>query len=73
MHMVNNTHIWGRVQLRRVTWYLYVQSPTGVTQETSNDKFTIQEPDLPIASKGQVTHYPKVTKKKSNMANGLNH
>ena len=41
----------------------------------SNDKFTIQEPGLPIASKRQVTHYPRAIKKKKkkNMANGLNH
>ena len=31
----------------------------------SNDRFTIPKPILPIASKRQVTHYPKVTKKKN--------
>ena len=36
------------VQLPRVAWDLYVWSPMGVTQETSNDKFTIHEPSLPI-------------------------
>jgi len=40
----------------------------------SNDRFTIPEPVLPIASKRRVAHYPKVTKKeKTNMANGCNH
>ena len=73
MHTANNMHTWGRVQLRRITWDLYVQSPTSVTQEMSDNSFTIQEPGLPIASKRQVTHYPRVTKRKSNMANGLNH
>ena len=56
----------GRVQLRRVAWDSYVRSPTGVTRETSNDKFTIQEPILPIASKRRVTHYSRVTKKRQN-------
>ena len=35
-----------------------------VAQETSNDKFTITEPILPLASKWRVTHYPLITKKK---------
>ena len=30
-----------------------------------NDKFIIQETIMPIASKRQVTHYPRVTKKKN--------
>ena len=47
-HTVNNTYTWGGVQLRKVVWDLYVRSPTGVTRETSNDRFTIQEPSLPI-------------------------
>ena len=52
-------------QLCRITWdlYLSVRSPTNVTRETSNDRFTIQGRSLPIASKRWVTHYPKVTKK----------
>ena len=61
--MANNTYKWGGVQLRKVAWDLYVRIPTFVTKETSNDRFTIQEPVLLIASKRQVTHYPKVTKK----------
>ena len=74
MHTANNMHTWGRVQLRRVAWDSYVPSPTCVTQETSNDGFTIPEPSLPIASKRRVIHYPRVTKKgKTNMANGLKH
>ena len=44
-------------------WDLYARIPTFVTQEMSNDRFTLQEPVLPIASKRQVTHYPRVTKK----------
>ena len=64
MHIENNTHTWGGVQLCRVAWDSYVRSPTGVIQETSNNRFTIQEPSLTIASKRQVTHYPRVTKKK---------
>ena len=48
MHTANHTHIWGRVQLHEVAWDLYVRSPIGVTRETSNEKFTIQEPGLPI-------------------------
>ena len=31
----------------------------------SKNKFTIQETDLPIASKRRVTHYPRVTKKEN--------
>ena len=45
----------GRVQLRRVMWDSYIWSSMGVTGETSNDMFTIQEPGLPIASKRWVT------------------
>ena len=43
-------------------WNSYVRSPTFVTWETSNDRFTILEPVLSIASKRWVTHYPRVTK-----------
>ena len=62
--MTHITHTWGGVQLRRVTWDSYVQNPTFVTRETSNDRFTILEPVLPLASKWRVTHYPRVTKRK---------
>ena len=60
--MANNTHTWGGVQLCRVVWDSYVRSPTFVTWETSNDRFTILEPVLSIVSKRWVTHYPRVTK-----------
>ena len=63
MHMTNNKHTWGGVQLHIVAWDLYNRNPTSVTRATSNDRFTIQEPILPIASKRWVTHYPRVTKK----------
>ena len=62
-HTTNNMHTWGGVQLRRVTWDSYARIPTFITQEISNDMFTLQEPVLPIASKRQVTQYPRVTKK----------
>ena len=61
--MTNSTHTWGGVQLHIVAWDLYNRNPTSVTRATSNDRFTIQEPILPIASKRWVTHYPRVTKK----------
>ena len=51
------------MQLRRAAWDLYVRSPNFVTQETSNNEFTILEPILPITSKKQVTYYPRITKK----------
>ena len=63
MHMASNTHTWGSMQLRRVVWNSYVRSPTSVTWETNNDRFTIQEPILPIVGKRQVRHYPRVAKK----------
>jgi len=46
--MKNNTHAWGGVQLRTVSWDSYVRSPMGVTRETSKDRLTIQEPSLQI-------------------------
>ena len=61
--MANNTYKKGEVQLHRVAWDSYVQIPTFVTREMSNNRFTIQESILPIVSKRRVTHYPKVTKK----------
>ena len=64
MHITHITHTWGRVQLQRVAWDLYIRNPTFVAQETSNDIFTIPKPVLTLASKWRVTHYPKVTKKK---------
>ena len=64
MYTTHITHTWGGVQLRRVAWDSYVWNPTFVAQETSNDRFTIPEPVLPLASKWQVTRYPRVTKKK---------
>ena len=48
-HTANNMHTWGGVQLQRVAWDSYIQSPTGVTKKTSNDRSIIQEPSLPIA------------------------
>ena len=63
MHMAYNMHTWGGVQLHRVVWDSYVLTPTFVAWETSNEKFTILELVLPITSKSQVTHYPRVTKK----------
>ena len=65
MRMAYNMHTWGRVQLHRVVWDSYVLTPTFVAWETSNEKFTILELVLPITSKSQVTHYPRVTKKKN--------
>ena len=62
-HMAYNMHTWGRVQLRRVAWDLYVQIPTFVAREKSNNKFTILEPVLLIASKRWVSYYPRVSKK----------
>ena len=53
------------MQLRKVSWDSYVWSPTFVTQETSNDRFTILKPVLPIASKRRATHYLRVIKKKN--------
>ena len=64
MHMPHIMHTWGGVQLRRAAWDSYVQSPTFVARETSNDRYTIPKPVLPLASKWWVTHYPRVTKKK---------
>ena len=46
----------------------YVRIPTFIAWETSNDKFTIPEPVLAIASKRRVTHYPKVSEKKNKCA-----
>jgi len=61
MHTTHNMHTWGGVLLRRVAWDSYVRIPTFFAQETSNDKFTIPKPVLPIASKRRVTCYPRVT------------
>ena len=61
MHMTHIMHTWGGVQLWKATWNSYVQSPTFVAREMSNDKFIIPKPVLPLASKWWVTHYPKVT------------
>ena len=52
------------VQLWRVAWDLNVRSPNFVARETSNDRFIILAPVLPLARKWRVTHYPRVTKKK---------
>ena len=57
MHMTHILHTWGRVQLWRVAWDSYVWISTFVAQETSNDRFTILEHVLPIASKRRVIHY----------------
>ena len=62
MHTTQNTHTWGGVQLHRVAWDSYVWISTFVAWETSNNKFTIPLPILPIANKRQVTYYPRVTK-----------
>jgi len=59
--MAHNTHTWGRVQLHRITWDSYVQIPTFIAREMSNERFTIPEPILPIVSKRRVMHYPRVT------------
>ena len=45
---------------------LYVRISTFVARETNNDRFTIPERVLPIASKRQVTHYPRVAWEKKN-------
>ena len=58
------------MQLQRATWDLYIRSPTFVTWETSNDSFTIPKPILPLVSKSQVTHYPRVTKRKKEKKQG---
>ena len=72
-HTTHITHTWGGVQLRRATWDSYVRSPTFVARETSIDLFTILEPVLPLASKWQVTHYPKVIKKKKENKQGCSY
>ena len=64
-HTTHNTHTWGGVKLRRVAWDSYVQTPTFVTWEMSNNRLTTPELVLPIASKMRVTHHPRVTKKKN--------
>jgi len=63
-HTTHITHTWGGVQHRRAAWDSYVQNPTFVTQETSNDKFTIPESVLPLASKWQVITILKPLKEK---------
>ena len=63
-HTTSNMHTWGGVQLHIVVWDSYVQILTFVTRETSNDKFTIQEPVLLVANKRRVTHHPRVIKNK---------
>jgi len=52
-HMTNNTHTWGEVQLHRVAWDSYNRNPIGVTQETSNDKLTIQNLVCQLQAKGE--------------------
>ena len=64
MHMTHILHTWGRVQLWRVAWDSYVWISTFVAQETSNDRFTILEHVLPIASKRRVIHYLESLKRK---------
>ena len=61
IHTAHNTHTWGRVRLRRVTWDSYVRIPTFIARETSNNRFTILEPILPIASKRRMIRYLRVT------------
>jgi len=60
MHTTHITHTWGGVQLRKVAWDSYVLIPTFFSREISNDKFAILELVLLIASKRQVTRYPRV-------------
>ena len=60
MHTTHITHTWGGVQLRKVAWDSYVLIPTFFAREMSNDKFAILELVLLIASKRQVTRYPRV-------------
>ena len=60
-HTTHIMHTWGGVQLRRAVWDLYVQIPTFVARKMNNDRFIILEPIFPLASKWQVTCYPKVT------------
>jgi len=60
-HTIHIMHTWGEVQLRRVAWDSYVRSPAFVAQDTSNDRFTVPKPVLPLASKWRVTHNPRVT------------
>jgi len=55
---------WGGVQLQRAGWDSCVQSLTFVVQKTSNNKFNIPEPVLPLLRKWWVTYYPRVTKRK---------
>ena len=59
-HGTHHAYI-GRGAICKVTWDLYVRIPTFVAWEMSNDRFTILESILPIASKRRVTHYPRVT------------
>ena len=64
-HMTHIMHTWGGVQLWRAAWDSYVWILTFVARVTSNDRFTTAKPVLLIASKMQVTHYPRVTKNKN--------
>ena len=64
-HMTQITHTWCRVQLWKAVRDSYVWIPNFVARETSNDRFAIPEPILPIASKMKVTYYPRVFKKKN--------
>ena len=65
--MTHITYTWGVVQLQIIAWDSYVRIPIFISQETSNNRFTIPESFLPIASKRQMIHYPKVTLKKKKM------
>ena len=64
MHTTHIMHTWRNVQLWRVTWDSYVWISTFVAQEMSNERFTILEPVLPIASKRRVIHYLESLKRK---------
>ena len=66
-------HIWGEVQLRRAVWDSYFRSRTFVARETSNDKFTILELVLRLASKWRMTQYSRVTKKEKENKQGCSH
>ena len=65
MHTTHITYTRGGVQLWRVAWDLYVWILTFIAQEMGNNRFTIPELILLIASKRRVTHYPRITKKKN--------